>query len=508
MDSKTGNQQLLVLSAANRIARLLSKTQRIEATIEKLMREFLELVDADEGSIQLLRPSSGTTQRTLIRKGKSGESVLQTYIDDLMTGSAVKNKQPLLTNDIAATFKLGMAGDKFARVKSALAAPFLVHEEAIGAVNLIRTVQSSLFTEADLHVISSLANEVSEFVEQAQLREQLFDENERLRQELAARFDRGGIIGNSSAMNEVFSLLDRVIPTNGRVMVQGESGTGKELIAKYVHANGPRKDGPFVAVDCGALPANLLESELFGYVRGAFTGANQDRQGLFEEASGGTLFLDEIANMTLETQAKLLRVLQEEEVRPLGSNRARKVDVRVIVAASQDLKEKTTTGEFRTDLFYRLNVVPIRIPALRERPEDIPVLAAHFLNRFSTNYGRQLHSISVPTLAVLEAYPWPGNVRELENAMERAVILAADKDTQLQPEHLPYELSFPGDQKKSTDLPTTGNLDTLLADYERQILLNALRHHDWNQSAAAEALNISERVMRYKIKRLKLRPPK
>jgi transcriptional regulator with PAS, ATPase and Fis domain len=263
-----------------------------------------------------------------------------------------------------------------------------------------------------------------------------------------------------------------------------------------------------VAVDCGALPANLLESELFGYVRGAFTGANQDRQGLFEEANGGSLFLDEIGNMMLETQAKLLRVLQEEEVRPLGSNRARKINVRVIVAASQDLKEKTTTGEFRTDLFYRLNVVPIRIPALRERPEDIPVLAAHFLNRFSTNYGRQLHSISVPTLAVLEAYPWPGNVRELENAMERAVILAADKDTQLLPEHLPYELSFPGDQQKTADLPSSGNLEKLLADYERQILLNALRHNDWNKSAAAEAMNISERVMRYKVKRLKLRPPK
>ena len=220
-------------------------------------------------------------------------------------------------------------------------------------------------------------------------------------------------------------------------------------------------------------------------MRGAFTGANQDRRGLFEEANGGTLFLDEIANMSLETQAKLLRALQEEEVRPLGSNRARKVDVRIIVAASEDLKQKATSGEFRTDLFYRLNVVPLRLPRLRERREDIPVLAAHFLNRFSLKHGRQLHSIAVPTLAILERYTWPGNVRELENAIERAVILAADKDTRLLPEHLPYELSFPESQGRSPELPHAGNLETLLADYEREILLNALRHHDWNKSAAA-----------------------
>ena len=439
-DGSNADQQVLVLRAANRIAHFLSKAQRVEAAIEELMAEFLNLVEAEEGSIQLLRPGSGKTQRTLIRKGKSGKGVLETYLDDLMTGWAVKNKQTLLTNDVVSTFKLGKTAKQFSEVSSALSAPFLIQEQAVGAVNLIRTGKTPFSTDEQQRV-TSLAIEVSEFIEQAQLREQLFDENERLKQELKGGFDTHGIIGNSPAMKAVFSLLQRVTPTDGRVLIQGESGTGKELIAKYIHHEGPRKNKSFVAIDCGALPANLLESELFGYVRGAFTEANSDRRGLFEEADDGTIFLDEIANMSLETQAKLLRVLQEGEIRPLGANEMRKVDARVIAAASNDLSQKISAGEFRSDLFYRLNVVPIRLPSLRERVEDIPVLALHFLNRFVEKYGRQLRNIDRRAIEILERYPWPGNVRELENVIERAVILAAEKDTKLLAGHLPFELS-------------------------------------------------------------------
>ncbi|MCU0645713.1 MAG: sigma-54 dependent transcriptional regulator, partial [bacterium] len=344
----------------------------------------------------------------------------------------------------------------------------------------------------------------AEFIEQAHMREQLFSDYQKLRQEVTDRYSLHGILGNSPAMNEVFSLLDRVIPTEGRVLLQGESGTGKERIARVIHYEGPRKNRPFIAVDCGAMPSNLLESELFGHVKGSFTGADRDRRGLFEEANGGTLFLDEIANTSLETQSKLLRVLQEGEIRPIGCNQSRKVDVRIITAASSDLDQKIKTGGFRSDLFFRLNVVPIKLPSLRERVEDIPMLTAHFLNRFAEKHSKQLKHIAAETIKILENHSWPGNVRELENAIERAVILARPTDATMKPEHLPFELSFGDMQPKPSDLPLTGDLDSLLANYERDILKNILNKHNWNQTAAAKELNISERTMRYKIQRLAL----
>ncbi len=499
--------QITILKAANRIAHLLSRTQRIEEAIEGLMTEFLDLSQAEEGSIQLLRPSSQQSQRTLIRRGKTDNKLLENHLDDLMTGWVVRHRQPLLSNDIASVFNLGKMADRHAAAKSIMASPLWAKEEIIGVVNLACSDYRKQFSTEELQLVSALATECSEFMEQAQLREQLFAENQRLREELANKLQHGGIIGNSAAMKEVFGLLDRVIPTDGRVMLQGESGTGKEIVAKFIHNSGPRARRSFVAVDCGALPPNLLESELFGYVKGAFTGADKDRAGLFEEADGGTLFLDEIGNMSQEIQAKLLRVLQEEEVRPLGSNQARKVNVRVVVAASQNLQEKVEGGEFRADLFYRLNVVPIRLPALRERIEDIPALAAHFLSRCAAKHDRPMQTIAPAAIDLLENHSWPGNVRELENVIERAVILADDHAQQLDAIHLPNELGTAHKQSSSFDLPTAGDLDMLLSDYERQILLKVLTHHDWNQSAAANALNISERVIRYKIKRLDLRRP-
>jgi len=435
-----------------------------------------------------------------------GDAVSGPENQNLLAGWAVKNRQALLTNDIVSTFKLGKTSKQFSEVSSALSAPFLIQEQVVGAVNLIRTGKI-VFSTDEQQLVASLAIEVSEFIEQAQLREQLFDENERLKQELKGGFDTHGIIGNSPAMKAVFSLLQRVTPTDGRVMIQGESGTGKELIAKFIHHEGQRNGKPFVAIDCGALPGNLLESELFGYVRGAFTGANRDRRGLFEEANNGTIFLDEIANMSLETQAKLLRVLQEGEIRPLGSNEMRKVDARVIAAASHDLSQKISAGEFRSDLFYRLNVVPIRLPSLRERVEDIPVLALHFLGRFVEKYSRQLGNIDPRAIEILERYQWPGNVRELENVIERAVILAAEKDTTLLAGHLPFELSSSEVQSGASEIPLSGDLTKIIEDYEREILFKVLQNNDWNQTQAANALNISERVIRYKIKRLNLHPP-
>jgi len=501
-------KRLEALEAANRLAHLLNKKQLDEEINEQLIDAFMNIVKADEGSIQLLRPTSRVTRRTLIRACAEKISHFDQRLEDLLTGLAVRNKQVLLINDVFSSLDIKKTTKRYANIQSVLATPLMVHDQPIGVVNLIRLKQAEPFTVTEQQIVTFLADEIAEFIEQSHLREKLFDECERLRKELGDRFNIHGIIARSPAMKEVFSLLERVFPTDGRVFIQGESGTGKELIARIIHYAGPRKKHPFVAVDCGALPTNLLESELFGYVQGAFTGAIRDRKGLFEEANGGTLFLDEIVNMSIDTQAKLLRVLQEGEIRSLGSNKSRQVDVRIIAAASMNMKEKVACGEFRNDLYYRLNVVPIHLPALRDRAGDIVLLASHFLKKFAKKRRKRLFTISRAAIKIMEQYPWHGNVRELENVIERAVILAGVEDISLTPEHLPYELSFSDDRHSSFELPLSGDFPSLIANYEREILLRVLRHHNWNQSATARALNISERVIRYKMKQLKLEKPK
>ncbi|MFZ5519294.1 MAG: sigma 54-interacting transcriptional regulator [Candidatus Zhuqueibacterota bacterium] len=500
--------QFVILKAANRIAHLLSKTIPLEKAIDPLINEFIELTLADCGSIQLLRPGSQKTQRNLIRKCTHADCGFDNHLENLIAGWILKNRSSLVTYDITTHINLGAVAKKYSDISSYIAIPIPYQESIIGVVTVLRVKPSSPFPEEAESVSASLAKEIAEFIEQANIREQLFSDYQKLQQEVSDRYSVHGILGRGPAMKEVFNVLERVIPTEGRVLLQGESGTGKERIAKVIHYEGPRKARPFIAVDCGALPPSLLESELFGHVRGAFTGADRDRRGLFEEADGGTLFLDEIANTTLETQAKLLRVLQEGELRPIGSNQPRKVNVRIITAASIDLDQKIKNGEFRADLFYRLNVVPIKLPSLRERVEDIPTLADHFLIRFAEKHGKQLKHISAETIKVMEKYPWPGNVRELENTVERAVILSRSTDTTMKPEHLPFGLSFGELQQRPSELPLTGSLETLLANYEREIIKNALGKHGWNQSAAAKELNISERTMRYKIQRLALLSPK
>jgi DNA-binding NtrC family response regulator len=263
-------------------------------------------------------------------------------------------------------------------------------------------------------------------ISRAQERQQLKSEVARLRSVVAKeqKFDPGNIVATSKAMQEVLEMVARVAPTDATVLVQGESGTGKELIARALHQNSKRKDGPFIPINCGALPENLLESELFGHVKGSFTGAHQNKKGLFEEADGGTLFLDEIGEMTPVTQVKLLRVLQDSEVRRVGANTGVKVDVRVVAATNQRLQERVKENEFREDLYYRLQVIPIFLPSLRERKEEIPSLVRHYLGMFSEKLNKPIKDLTPEAEKAILDYSWPGNIRELINAVERAVILA------------------------------------------------------------------------------------
>ena len=318
-------------------------------------------------------------------------------------------------------------------------------------------------------------------------------ENENLRAQLRERYSVAGVIAQSPAMHTVLDLVERVAPTDATVLILGESGTGKEVIAKAVHHASARATRPFVAVNCGAVPEALLESELFGYMRGAFTGAAVSKLGLFEEADGGTLFLDEIAEMPAALQVKLLRALQSGEVRRLGATQAATIDVRVIAATHGHLATLISQGSFREDLFYRLNVIQIALPPLRDRREDIPALAEHFLVRSAGKLGRTLR-LSPPALERLLRYPWPGNVRELENAIERATILA--RSDVVESDDLPPHVSAGLQLGPSPALPH----QVTLADAERVHILQTLERFGRNHSGAAEALGIGRTTLWRKLK--------
>jgi DNA-binding NtrC family response regulator len=318
-------------------------------------------------------------------------------------------------------------------------------------------------------------------------------ENENLRAQLRERYGLPGLIAQSPAMHTVLDLVERVAPTDATLLIQGESGTGKEVIAKAVHHASARAARPFVAVNCGAVPETLLESELFGYMRGAFTGATVSKLGLFEEADGGTLFLDEIAEMPAALQVKLLRALQSGEVRRLGATQASTIDVRVIAATHGDLAALISQGSFREDLFYRLSVIQVALPPLRDRREDIPALAEHFLARSAGKLGRALR-LSPAAVERLLRYPWPGNVRELENAIERAAILT--RSEAVEPDDLPPHVSAGLQLGPSPALPR----QTTLADAERIHILQTLERFGRNHSGAAEALGIGRTTLWRKLK--------
>jgi two-component system response regulator AtoC len=344
-------------------------------------------------------------------------------------------------------------------------------------------------------------DEVLLVLKKAEERERLARENRRLRTELAAEYGFENLVGASEAMADVMRQVRKVAPTKTTVLLTGESGTGKELIARALHELSPRAALPFVAVNCGALPADLMESELFGHVKGAFTDATRNKKGLATEADGGTLFLDEVGELPLHLQVKLLRFLQEEEVRRVGDTRSERVDVRVIAATVRDLGAAVTAGQFREDLYYRLNVVGIRLPALRERPEDVAALAEHFLARFGRLRAVEpIARISDEALAAMRAWRWPGNVRELEHAIERAVVLC--DGPVIREEDLPEAVREPPTSATPGVSVPDGTLSIKRATraVEEELIRRALRETHGNRTRAAELLELSYRALLYKIK--------
>ena len=338
--------------------------------------------------------------------------------------------------------------------------------------------------------------ELKILIEKALEHYHLREENLSLRERLGDRFDFSKIIGKSRKMKELFELLSQVAPTDATVLILGESGTGKELVANAIHHNSPRSSGPFIKVACAALPETLLESELFGHERGAFTGAVARREGRFQAAHRGSIFLDEVGEMSPATQAKLLRVLQEKEFEPLGSTRTMKVDVRVIAATNKDLAAEVKEGRFREDLYYRLNVVPVLLPPLRERKEDIPALAIHFFTIYRDKNRKELKEISGKTLDLLVRYDWPGNIRELENCIERGVIMA--RGDIVAPADLPPSIQALSLEKPDSGISFPSGIS--LEEVEKALILKTLEDTGGNRSRAAEILGINRRTLQLKLK--------
>lgn len=327
----------------------------------------------------------------------------------------------------------------------------------------------------------------------------LQEENRVLRTELGQRYQ---VIGDSVPTKALRQQIAVTAPTNGRVLIYGESGTGKELVARALHTASLRSNGPFVEVSCAAIPEELIESEMFGHVKGSLTGATEDKIGKFQKADGGTLFLDEVGDMSLRTQSKVLRVLEEQRFEPVGSSQAVTVDVRVLAATNKNLEQEISRGAFRQDLFYRLNVIPFFVPPLRDRKEDIPVLARHFLNEFSSAYGKKTRELSETAMEILLRYPWPGNVRELRNLVERLVIVCPQ--ARIEPHHLPPEL-FRG--VADTPQHPYATLHEARNAYEREFILRKLQEHRWNMTQTASALGLERSHLYRKMKSLGIAAP-
>jgi len=492
------------LQTLNRLAQAISSTMEVEKILAIMLQETITLTVAEQGSILSLATGGERQMQTLFKAGDSTADQQLSRLSDLVGGWVIKNETSLMTEKITDDPHFSEASSWLSNVTSVLAVPMVVHNDITGIIILTKAAK---FTQSDLELMTIVANQCGQFLENAKRYQQIYQENLQLRREIEQHYDFHGLIGSSPAMRKVFGLLERIIPGETRILIEGESGTGKELIAQTIHYNGPRKEKKFIPVDCGALSETLLESELFGHVKGAFTGATADKKGLFEVAHQGTLFLDEITNTSLGFQAKLLRAIQEGEIKPVGATESCKLDVRLIVAASGDLKAKVAAGEFREDLYYRLNVITIHLPPLRERVEDIRLLAEHFLHQFAdrTRPTKQVGVFTAAAMRLLENYSWPGNIRELENVIERAVALAHPDDQMISPELLPASLVdnlFP--QSETITGQEQCNLSKAIAHAEKYMILAALQKHEGNRTRTAKSLGIARPTLILKMKKHKI----
>ncbi len=482
------------LAALAEASAAINSTLDLETVLAQIARSAAAVIQAEAASVLTLDRRRGKLVFAAA-VGELGDALIGKQFDaDLgIAGHVIKSGKPENIVDVSQNpdFFRGIDEQLSFHTRGLMAAPMVYQSEIIGVIEVLNHVEGGRFQDSDLALLEVFANLAACGARNAQAHASLRRENLALRRSMRSTTD---IIGTSPAVRAMLKLADRVAPTNATVLLVGETGTGKEVLAKYIHHSSPRTSKAFVAVNCAALPETLLESELFGHEKGAFTGAYTQHIGRFELADDGTLFLDEIGDISASTQVKLLRLLQEKAFTRVGGTQTIACDVRVIAATNRDLKKGISEGRFREDLYYRLNVFPITLPPLRERRNDTTDLAVHFTQGASIELGVPPRSVSPQALALLSAYHWPGNIRELANVMERAVLLC--DGLEVLPTHLPPEIAR-GDHRPA-DLP---ELPPTLRGQERALILKALHENKWNQSKTARALGISRDNLRYRIKK-------
>ncbi|MBW1787143.1 MAG: sigma 54-interacting transcriptional regulator [Deltaproteobacteria bacterium] len=491
------------------ITEAMHTTLDLRNSLHKVLDFMNHHLGVTRSTITLLNPETSEINTEVAFGISAKERTRGRYkLGEGVTGRVIETGRPMVVPNIdAEPLFLDRTGAR-ARIDksniSFISVPIKEGRRIIGALSIDRMFKSASLLDEDLRlltIISSLIAQKVALLEKINREtDQLREENIRLKKELNKKYSFTNIIGNSRKMQEIFYLINQVAKSNANVLLLGESGTGKELVANAIHYNSLRTGQPLVKVNCAALPANLVEAELFGHEKGAFTGANREKAGKFELANKGTIFLDEIGSLALESQGKLLRVLQERELERLGGTKTIKVSVRLIAATNQDLAAAVEEGSFREDLFYRLNVYPIYLPALREREADVLLLADHFLEKFASEYGKDIKRISTPAIEALNQYHWPGNVRELENCMERAVLLCDDQV--VHGYHLPPTLQTATD----TGTQQSQSFSEAVQRFESELIVDALKSTRGNMRQAAQALQTTERIFGYKIKQYGIRP--
>jgi Nif-specific regulatory protein len=500
---ETGTSEVRRLSSLLDITQALSGTLDLKAALHRVLEILARHHGATRGLVTLLH-ESGDLRVEASDGIEKGKPQARYRMGEGITGRVVETGRPIVVPQIS---REPMFLNRAARRPelrdeelSFVCVPILVNRRAVGALAIDLRFKPDHDYERTVKLLAVVASSISQAIKIQRLieedRRRLVDENTQLRQELRERFDFANIVGSSGPMHEVFTQITQVARTNTTVLIRGESGTGKELIAHAIHHHSLRGRKPFVKVSCSALPETLIESELFGYEKGAFTGADARKKGRFELAEGGTLFLDEIGDVNLQAQIKLLRVLQERELERLGGIETIPVNVRLIAATNKNLELAIANGAFRDDLYYRLNVFAIFVPPLRERKADLPLLADHFLEKLSREHHKLIKRISTPAIDMLMSYHWPGNVRELVNVLERAV-LVCDGGV-VHAHHLPPSLQT----AEASGTVTRVSLGDAVAAYEKDLIQDALKSTRGNRAKAARLLATTDRILNYKVRNL------
>ncbi len=487
------------LAALSEIAAALNSARAPEAVLDAVLTQAMAVLDAERGFVLLdtadadgdpsdARPFEVRASRNVSDDDLAGLRSLSTSVVD----EVLRTGEPVLVFEAAEDARYGgVESVVLQHIQSIACVPLRLRERQIGAVYLDAVRRRGRFTREHLPFLRAVADQAAIAVEHARRVAALREENARLRREAQTRHGFGEMIGRSAAMDALFETLGRVLDTDVTVLIEGESGTGKELVARGLHYDGPRADRPFVSLFCGSLPDDLLESELFGHVRGSFTGATADKKGLFETADGGTIFLDEVGDLSPKLQTALLRVLQTGEVKRVGEATTRRVDVRVVSATNRPLADMAEDGRFREDLMYRLNTIRVEVPPLRRRRTDVPLLAHHFLARYAVGTRARVEGFTPEAVDALAGYRWPGNVRELENTVERAVVLARGALVGTDDLRLP-----------APDEPVVADFAPGLTVKEAERLLSerTLDALDGNVSETARTLGVSRRWLQYRLR--------